>query len=147
MFKKLFCLFSLSFFITGCYNNHLYVQVENIKNDYLASTQVDTPDFRRLDPPFGQRINISWSFPKNLYYQDLSGYLTVRFWNNTQQTKVFNIDKRVGTSSFYFSNKSKDKKNRILTYRIQIVNRNGEVVETWKHHFWTELINIDEQQN
>lgn len=32
---------------------------------------------------------------------------------------------------------------RILTYRIQVVDFEDEIVETWEHHFWTQLIDVD----
>ena len=143
MLKKIAFSFIALLLFTGCYKNHLYVQVEKVDKDFLASANVGTPDYRLDDPPFGQRINISWWFPKNLYSQELTLYLTVRFWDNTQETKVFNVDKRVGSDSFYFPNKEIDKNHKIITYRIEVFNSKNDIIEIWKHHFWTDLINVD----
>ena len=143
--KKIIFVISLFFLLVGCSTNHFYDQVENVGDYYLASIHVKTPDDRQFDPPYGQRINISWYFPKNQFYQDLSMHLTVRFWDNTQETRVYNLHRRWGTDTFFFSNKLKENKNKILTYRIQIFNGKNEVIETWKHQFWTELINVDEE--
>ena len=142
MLKKLIPFF---FILFSCGTNHLYVQVEGIGDDYLASVHVGTPDYRQENPPYGQRINVLWNFPKNLYYQDLSLKLTVRFWDNVEKNIVYKISKRFGSIFFFFENQTRDKEKRILTYRIEILNADGKVVETWKHQFWTELIDIDEK--
>lgn len=144
MLKKLIPIFFLFF---GCSANHLYVQIEDIGLDYLASVYVKTPDFRQNCPPYGQKIHVLWNFPKNLYYQNLSINLKVRFWDNTEENVVYKINKRFGSSSFFFKNPLRAKQKNILTYRVQIVNGRGEVVEIWNHQLWTELINIDQEND
>lgn len=131
------------FFLLGCYKNHLYVQVENMGEDFLASYHVHTPDYRSKKPPIGQRIIVSWDFPNNLFQRNPSIRLTVRLWNNSQSIRIYKVHRRWGTRDFYFKNKKKDKKRRILTYKVDVVAENGEILETWKHQFWTELIDID----
>ena len=140
--KILSVLFFLVFF-SSCYKNHLYVQIENISDDYLASTQVDTPDYRQKDPPYGQRIIVSWDFPKYLYNEELYILVTARFWNNIQEEKKYKLHRNWGTKTFYFPNKSREKQHKILTYKIDIYNKYGEKIETWKHQFWTKIIDVD----
>ncbi len=140
-------LFFALFFLCSCYRNHLHVQIENIGTDFLASTHVGTPDYRQEDPPFGQRIIVSWDFPTILYKKDLSVFLTVRFWNNTEVTKEHRLHARKGRKLFFFSNKAREKQNKILTYRIQVKTKDGEIVDSWKHQFWTEVIDVDSDQD
>ena len=142
--KKIFKIFigiTSLFFISSCYKNHLYVQVEKLDRDFLASTHVDTPDYRQEKPPHGRRIIISWNFPKNLYEKDLFINLRVRFWDNTEALRVYNLHRKLGTKDFYFEGK------KILTYQVEIVSKDKEVIEVWRHQFWTKLIDVDRDGN
>ena len=141
MFRTFFIF--LFFVLTGCSTNHLYVQMQKIDKGFLASNRVNTPDIRKKNPPYGQQINITWYFPKHWFYQKLSIYLTARFWDNTEEIRSYNISKKWGTVSFFFPNPSKMEKNKILTYKIDIINDKKDVLQTWLHQLWTEKIDID----
>lgn len=121
----------------------MHVQIENIGPEFLASSHVGTPDYRQENPPFGQRIIVSWDFPNILFKKNLDLFLTVRFWNNTQEIKEHHIKSRKGRKIFFFSNKEREKQNKILTYKVQVKTKDGELVDTWKHQFWTEVIDVD----
>lgn len=134
---------AFGFFLTvfaGCYKNHLYVQQEWVDRNFLASTHIGTPDPRQECPPEGQRLLVAWRFPGYLFDEQLELVLTVRFWDNTEEVFYQPVEKTRSYAAFYFYHQ------RILTYRIQVVNREGEIVETWEHHFWTELIDIDRRR-
>ena len=121
---------------SSCYRNHLYVQQEWVDRNFLASSHVNTPDPRQSEPPEGQRLLIAWDFPRSIFLKDLSFAVTVRFWDDTQQEIVDPIQRKRGYQAFYFP------KKKILTYRVQVVSKEKEVIETWKHQFWTERIDI-----
>ena len=65
---------------------------------------------------------------------------TVRFWNQEQIEKEFVPESRRGAEAFFFP--AVDKGHRILTYRVDVYDCEGALVETWKHHFWTERIDV-----
>lgn len=136
MILQFFAIFACTVF-TGCYKNYLYVQQEWVDRDFLASSHVNTPDPRQVCPPEGQRLLISWKFPKNLFNEQLQLIIAVRFWDNSEKVLVHPIDRSWGYAAYFFS------KCKIITYRVQVANGCGEVIETWEHHFWTELIDID----
>ena len=141
--KKIKLVLCLGLFIfSGCYKNHLYVQQEWVDREFLASSHVGTPDYRQKDPPQGQEIIVSWDFPLSQYQKEMQGVLTVRFWNNIQDMISFPIEGRKGTKVFYFEDKTKDKSKKILTYKIDILSQNGEVLETWEHQFWKKRIDF-----
>ena len=142
---KVFLFLSFLMFFS-CYKNHLYVQVEKIDKDFLASSHISTPDPMQEDPPYGQRVIISWSFPNHLYRKDLFVYLTVRFWDNKEALRIYKINRKWGTQTFYFSNKKREKGRKILTYQVQIVTQNKEIIEVWRHQFWTKLIDVDKEE-
>ena len=132
---------ALAFLLTvfaGCYKNHLYVQQEWVDRNFLASSRVGTPDPRQECPPIGQRLLIAWRFPPYMFDEGLTLVLTVRFWDNTEEVQYLPILHSRSYAAFPFYDGKK-----ILTYRLQVINRNEEVVETWEHHFWTTLIDVD----
>lgn len=68
---------------------------------------------------------------------------TVRLWDNSEKKIVQKIERKRDSTAFFFPDDQPEKNLKILTYRVQIFTGNGDLVETWKHHFWTELIDID----
>ncbi|MCC6127831.1 MAG: hypothetical protein IT584_01340 [Chlamydiae bacterium] len=132
--------------LSGCYKNHLYVQQEWVDANFLASHYVGSPDPRALDPPEGQRLLIAWKFPKHLFGEPLTFLVTVRLWDNSEQIFVQPIEKKNGTAAYYFPDKNCDEDHRILTYKIEVFNARGDLVEEWKHHFWRELIELNAEQ-
>ena len=129
---------AFGFFLTifaGCYKDHLYVQQEWVDRTFLASSHVGTPDPRQACPPEGQRLLVGWRFPKYLLDEQLQLVLTVRFWDHTEEVLEYPVERMKDSAAFYFCKK-------ILTYRLQVVNADQEIIETWEHHFWTEPIKI-----
>ncbi len=132
-------LFFVSLF-SSCYKNHLYVQSQVVDREFLASTYVGTPDPRQAHPPVGQRLSVGWNFPTDLFDQELTLVCTVRLWNQEEVERELVMESKRGAESFFFP--APDPEHRILTYRVDVRNCAGEIVETWKHHFWTELIEV-----
>lgn len=124
--------------LASCYKDHLYVQQEWVDRDFLASTHVQTPDPRQICPPTGQRLLVAWRFPLNLIQQGLNLHLTTRLWDNTEEVSTQPMTRSHGYEAFNFFDGK-----RILTYKIEVTDSKGDVVEVWEHHFWTKLIDVD----
>ncbi len=112
------------------------MQQETVDVDFLASSHVKTPDPRQACPPEGQRLLIGWDFPRSLFKEELTLIVTVRFWEETQEVLYHPLERKRGYTAFFFPGE------KILTYRVQVMNRENEIIETWEHHFWTELIDL-----
>ncbi|NGX28096.1 MAG: hypothetical protein K940chlam1_00271 [Candidatus Anoxychlamydiales bacterium] len=134
-------------FLTSCYKNNLYVQHEKMDRNYLASTHVGTPDYRQQHPPDGQTLSIAWDFPLSVYRENLNMILTVRFWDNKQDIFSNKITRKRGYLRYKFQDDTDDKSKKILTYKIDIFNEDGTLVDEWKHQFWKELIEINEDED
>jgi hypothetical protein len=126
----------VSLLCSGCYRNHLYVQQEYVDRNFLASSHVNTPDPRQSDPPEGQRLLVGWNFSRCMMDQEPSFVISMRFWDDTDQEIVDIIPRKRGSRAYDFP------KKKILTYRVQVVSKDGEILETWQHHFWTEKIEV-----
>lgn len=150
--KKIKILFLLIFlcvfiFFTSCYKNHLYVQHEKMDITYLASSHVNTPDYRQKHPPVGQTLSIAWDFPLSLFRENLNMILTVRFWDNKQDVFCHKIDRKRGYKIFKFQDDTIDKSKKILTYKIDVFNEDGILIDQWKHQFYKELIEINKDKD
>jgi hypothetical protein len=126
--------------LTGCHKNYLYVQQEWVDGNFLASSRIGTPDPRQENPPCGQRLLMSWYFPSELFEQELTLQITVRFWDNSEEQLQMPVESKWSQRALYFPSTEQEK--RILTYRIVVRTQEGQIIETWKHHLWTELIQI-----
>lgn len=80
---------------------------------------------------------VAWRFPKYMIDEQLKLVLTVRFWDNSEEVLTRAMEKSRSYEAFDFFGQ------RVLTYRIQVMDVENCVVETWEHHFWTKLIDID----
>lgn len=132
-----FCLF----FFISC-SNYLYVQQEIVDENTLASSYVKTPDPYKEKGIFGHKILVFWDFPLSQFRKKLHLELTVRFWNNKQRIIKYPMERKRSYASFFFENKKRERKKKILTYKIEVVSEEGEIIQTWKHQFWTKLIDV-----
>jgi len=118
------------------------VQQEWVDRNFLASTHVGTPDPRQENPPEGQRLLIAWDFPRSIFEKQLHLVITVRLWDNTQKVVVHPMERKRDFTALFFPNKASNERS-ILTYRVQVFDKEDQLIETWNHHFWTELIDIN----
>jgi hypothetical protein len=128
----------------GC-TSRVSVQVERLNRSFLASTYTKTPDPQQICPPSGQRLIVGWDYPLSLYNRQLRLFLTVRFENNQQEQRGIFLNRKRGVTTFDFP-KCKQRQGRILTYRVDVFDKDGSLIDTWKHQFWTTLIDIDQQE-
>lgn len=140
---KIRILFLLAAFnLASCYKNHFNVQQEWIDRNFLASSHIRTPDPRQEHPPVGQRLLVSWDFPRSVFEKHLQLSLTVRFWDDTQETILQPITRKRDFAVFFFPQDSEDPDRRILTYQVLAISEKGEIVGSWDHQFWTKLIEV-----
>lgn len=124
------------------------MQQEWIDRNFLASSHIRTPDPRQENPPVGQRLLVSWEFPRSTFAKELELFLTVRFWDDTQETFSQRMERRRDFTAFFFpSDATGGKDRRILTYRVQAIAKTGEIVGEWDHQFWTKLIDVGAKDN
>ena len=143
--KPKILLFLAAINLASCYKNHFNVQQEWIDREHLASSHIRTPDPRQEDPPVGQRLLVSWDFPRSVFEKRLKLHLTVRFWDDTQETICQPIERRRDYAAFFFPQAEGDKDRRILTYRVQAITEKGELAGEWEHQFWTRLIDVGQK--
>lgn len=117
----------------------MYVQQEWVNASFLASSKVGSPDPRQDHPPQGQRLVIAWDLPRSLFERELTWVATIRLWNHSECVFRGDVSRRRDATAVFIP-ANNDPNLWILTYRVQLVDISGAVVETWEHHFWTEAI-------
>jgi hypothetical protein len=121
------------------------VQQEWITKSYLASTFVGSPDERQKSPPYGQKILISWDFPLNLFEENLSVTAAVRLYNLEEKIFTHKVQRKRGWKTYYFANPNQSTDLDILTYKVEVRNNEGKIIETWEHPLWTNPIQITQE--
>jgi hypothetical protein len=135
-------LFFAAFNLASCYKNHFYVQQERIDRNFLASSYVHTPDPLQENPPSGQRLVVSWEFPRSTFQKELQICLTIRFWDSTQEICAICPERRRDYSVFFFPDSKK-----ILTYKVEAFTEEGEKVGEWVHQLWAQLITVGQSDS
>ncbi len=69
---------------------------------------------------------------------------TVRLWENEQKVITQPIERKRDVTAIFFPACDGGK---IVTYKIQVFNADGEEVTKWEHHFWAELIEIGDNSS
>lgn len=139
-FLILICLFFCS-----CSNRYLVVRQEKVDGSFLASSHVRTPDPRKKSPPKGQRLLVSWAFPKSLFDKELQMRIRVKLWDQSEHLILRDIKYRTDSMAYFIEDKTVDGDKRILTYLIEVIDPDGEIVTVWKHPLWFETLQIRSQ--
>lgn len=116
------------------------MQQESVDQNYLASSKVGTPDPRQSNPPIGTNLIIAWDLPKSLFLEGLSCQATVRLWDNTQTITNLALQRKRDTISLFYPLNGQGKAKSILTYKVEVLNSSGQIIESWQHPLWTDLI-------
>lgn len=139
---KLFLFVGVFILCTGCQKHYLTVSQQWVNSSYLASTSVDTPDPRQLDPPLGQLLMMEWYVPASILARDPRVELDLIYWDYTKEKVCFPIRAPLDWASFRCWNEKYAKTGGILTCKAAIVTGDGEIFREWRHQLWVNLIEV-----
>ena len=143
--KCAFAIF-LAYLLTGCACQRLLVYTAYVNVDTLASSIVNTPDFRQDNPPCGQRLLVSWSIKSAVLKREKPYmYIAIRFRNRQTDTLSFPIEKSLDSYVYNLLDADFKEKLGILTYKVEIWGKSG-LIESRHHHLWAELIEIGDNE-
>ncbi len=131
--------------LTGCSKYHLEVVRQTLSRETLASTFVKSPDPRQKNPPQGEELLISWRLPADKVEESLHLTLEIIFCDLSQKTFSYPIVKRSGRIGYALLDRDYEKTGGFLTYKVEIINHDNQVIQQWKHLFWVDLITIDKE--
>jgi hypothetical protein len=128
---------------TGCSKCHLSVCSEYLDERYLASYHCFTPD-PLCDCFFGEQLIVNWLVPSR--YLDEYGatiHLSVRFRNRKLERIVIPILRSQDTYTYRIIGNDYLCSGGILTFKAEIIDREGRLLDQWCHHVWVEYIGFD----
>jgi len=145
MLKKIFTICSLALLL-GCQKYGLIVRQQKIDVGYLASTHIGSPDPSQATPPNGELVIVEWWVPRELLEKKPKVIVQFIYWNYTEETLEFPIDKRVGYDIYPMKQQILDETGGVLTYTARIVSEDGEVFQEVKHQLWVNLIQVKDDE-
>lgn len=129
-----------SFWLAGCHRTPLVCRSEYLYPTYLASKQVKTPDLY-YGCFYGQQIVIYWNLPRSAFYKPVELILHVRYGNRELDTLTIPLKSSRGYWVYRLVNEEYWCRDGILAFQAQLC-RDGELLEQWSHHLWSEIIDI-----
>lgn len=128
---------------SGCTGSRLSVQTDFLTDENLASYYVNTPDPLLNCGAVGQRMLISWAFPK-AYLQCYNMYILVHIRYRNHEEELLRLENLNSRDLYIFTLLNDDyfKTKGILTYKAELFADDVVLVE-WYHQLWVELITLD----
>lgn len=139
MFKRI-CIFLL---LTGCGAQHLSVSKVQINKRTLASTFTRAPDPLQAHPPTGDRLYISWILPYGVDPKDVDLKLSVVWRDLHEENITYQPYRRMGMMSYNLVGQSFKKSGGIFTYKVDMVTKEGKILDTFKQRMWVNVFTED----
>ena len=126
--------------LVGCTTSSLDVTSQYWSRRDLASTIIDTPDPRKNDSNFGQRLLISWSVSKKIFNEGvLELHIKIKLKNGELISEVIPLQKASGCYPFPIYGDNFTKKGGLASYFVELQS-NGHTIETYQNKLWVEPI-------
>lgn len=138
------CLLSLLFFLTSCQKHYVSVLQESVGKKNLASFFTKTPDFRLKEPPSGEKLLIEWNLKEEVMKKELVCRLSLFYKNYTVETLYYPVLKKRGVISYFLLGEKFLLTKGLLTYKAEIVTKEGDLVQKFEQQLFTKLITIKE---
>ncbi|MDJ0651744.1 MAG: hypothetical protein QNJ27_01870 [Simkaniaceae bacterium] len=102
-----------------------------------------SPDPLQKNPPKGQELIVQWRLPRNFFHKQMTLVLDLLYKNYTRETLSYPISRCRGVVTYSLLGDDYREKEGLLTYKAEIRDKEGDVIQEWKQQLWTELIVID----
>jgi hypothetical protein len=136
--KRLYCIALLLF--ASCTKPSLTVRSQTFDRTYLASYILDTPDPRKDNPQFGERLSISWFVPEKEYEKGhLELVVRIRFKKGNEQMKKIPLEEPYGHLLYPILGKEYTEHGGVLSYLITLES-SGKILTQSKHKMWVDKI-------
>lgn len=145
MIWKSLLIAAMALATTSCsYFHGISARTHYLGPEHLASVQLHTPDPRKGQPYYGQRLIVSWDLPSSYMEKpDLHLLLQVRYRDHSEMVVSWPLLKKHGTYTYDLLGEAYDTKGGIMTYKVQVLSEN-HVLEEWVQKLWVDLIKIEE---
>ncbi len=134
----------LFFTIVSCSHPYLSVRSDYFSRKDLASYHLDTPDPRKNQAIYGQRIYISWYLPSKEFSEGTTFLeIQVPLKNGKILSEKKPLERRFGRYNYPIQGDVYTESGGLLSYLVQITN-DGKVIAESRHKFYREPIKSQE---
>ncbi len=135
---RLLFLSAVALLFVGCHRAPLQCRTEALYPDYLASTNVGTPD--PCNACFlGQQVVMQWNVPHPCLPLEL--VLHVRYGSREDAIFSWPITRSRGHHIYRLINDEYWCREGIVSFKA-VLYQDGEPLYDWKHSLWVDLIQI-----
>ncbi|MGL4347898.1 MAG: hypothetical protein ACRCSV_00340 [Chlamydiales bacterium] len=135
-------LFLICVFCSGCQRSFVTVVQEKMHRSLLASSFVDSPDPMQYNPPRGKKLYISWNIDADRSFEDCLIRISMIFRNRNVKTLDVPIPRKRGTIVYSLLDQEYYEIQGLLTYKVEIVAKNEEILAVWTHQMWVDIIKL-----
>lgn len=130
----------LMFTMISCSHPYLSVRSDYFSRKDLASYHLDTPDPRKNQALYGQRIYTHWYLPSSAFSEDKT-FLEIRVHLKNGQELIEKklLKNRIGRYTYPIQGDVYTESGGLLSYLVQII-ADGKVVAESRHKFYRESI-------
>lgn len=139
---QLIFVFLICVFCSGCQKNFVTVIQEKIHRNLLASSFVDSPDPMQYNPPHGKKLYISWNIHREYNLEECRLRISMIFRNRDIKTVELAIPRKRGTIVYSLLDQEYYETQGLLTYKVEILTKNEEILALWKHQMWVNIIQL-----
>ncbi len=126
--------------LTGCATTELGVRRLPLKSEHYASAFARTPNPNSDANEVGERLYVDWRIPFKMDPKDFEVILSVVYKDLSEESVRKPITGRVGGFNFPLVGEKFKKTNGFLTYKAELVNKNGEITDSWEQAMWVKVL-------
>ena len=132
----------LLFALVGCNSHYLKVAKVPFDGNSLASTFARSPDPLQSQNLKGEKLYISWKVPVDVDPKGCEISLQIIYKDLSEEVIKYPLSKRLGTFGFPLIGEKYQETNGFYSYKAEIVNKEGEILDSWQHLMWVNILNL-----
>lgn len=140
---KILCLCFLGFFFASCGPHFVIVKDEILTKQRLASTFAKSPDPERVKFREGRKLIVEWLLPyEERKTEDLKLRLHLVYGNLEQEIVEYPVTMWAGFITHLVLDPKFTENKGLMTYKADIINKEGNVIESFKQQLWVSIIDV-----
>jgi len=137
---KYISIFLTAIFLSGCSKYYVNITKVTIDKNSIASTFARTPDPLKVQPPSGEKLYITWRLSTKMDPTHHKIVLHVIYKDLTEETITYPLTVRAGTFDFQLLNEKFEKAKGFYSYKAELIDAAGEILDTWQHIMWVKVL-------
>ena len=133
-------LVCMALVLSGCATTEIGVRRLPLKSENYASAFARTPNPSPDANETGERLYVDWRIPFKMNPEDFEVVLSVVYKDLSTETVRKPLSGRMGGFNFALVGEKFKKTKGFLTYKAELVDKNGEVTDSWEQAMWVKVL-------